>query len=45
LLGNYIVSQFKAGRNWPFGATLSVTVLAVMMIATIIYFRKGGRTL
>ena len=45
LLGNYIVSQFKAGRNWPFGATLSVTILAVMMVATIIYFRKGGRTL
>jgi spermidine/putrescine transport system permease protein len=45
LLGNYIVTQFKSGRNWPFGATLSVTILAVMMVATVIYFRKGGRTL
>jgi len=45
LLGNYIVTQFKSGRNWPFGATLSVTILVVMMLATIIYFRKGGKTL
>ena len=45
LLGNYIVTQFKSGRNWPFGATLSVTILAVMMIATVIYFRKGGKTI
>jgi spermidine/putrescine transport system permease protein len=45
LLGNYIVTQFKSGRNWPFGATLSVTILAIMMVATIIYFKKGGKTL
>jgi spermidine/putrescine transport system permease protein len=45
LLGNYIVSQFGAARNWPFGAALSSTILAVMLIATIYYFRSGARTL
>ncbi len=45
LLGNYIVAQFGSGRNWPFGATLSFAVLILMLIATIVYFRQGGKTL
>lgn len=44
-LGDYIVSQFLQARNWPFGSALSVTVMIVMLAATVIYFRKGGRTL
>ncbi len=44
LLGNYIVTQFGAARNWPFGSALSGAVLFVMLIATIAYFRTGGRT-
>ncbi|CAN5840684.1 ABC transporter permease [soil metagenome] len=45
LLGDYIVSQFQQARNYPFGSAMSVTVMLVMLIATIVYFRKGGRTL
>jgi len=45
LLGSYIVTQFLTARNWPFGAALSFVLMAVMLTATIIYFRKGGRTL
>jgi spermidine/putrescine transport system permease protein len=45
LLGNYIVLQFQSGRNWPFGAALSFTILAAMLVATTIYFRTGGKTL
>ncbi len=45
LLGNYIVSQFGAARNWPFGAALSSAILIVMLIATIYYFRSGAKTL
>ena len=45
LLGSYIVSQFLTARNWPFGASLSFVLMAVMLTATIVYFRKGGRTL
>lgn len=44
-LGDYIVSQFLQARNWPFGSALSVSVMIVMLVATVIYFRKGGRTL
>jgi spermidine/putrescine transport system permease protein len=45
LLGDYIVSQFLAARNQPFGSALSFAVLAVMLIATIVYFRTGARNL
>lgn len=45
LLGNYIVGQFGAARNWPFGAAMSSTILIVMLIAAIYYFRSGARTL
>jgi spermidine/putrescine transport system permease protein len=45
LLGDYIVSQFLAARNQPFGSALSFAVLAVMLIATIVYFRTGAKNL
>lgn len=45
LLGNYIVTQFGAARNWPFGAAMSSAILIVMLVATIYYFRSGAKTL
>lgn len=45
LIGEYIVTQFGAARNWPFGASLSSGILIVMLIATIYYFRSGAKTL
>ncbi|CAN7264428.1 ABC transporter permease [Rhizobium sp. LjRoot30] len=32
MLGNIIQMQFGASRNWPFGAALSVVLLAVMLV-------------
>jgi spermidine/putrescine transport system permease protein len=45
LLGDYIVSQFLAARNWPFGSALSFAVMFVMLLATTFYFRVGAKTL
>lgn len=45
LLGSYIVTQFLTARNWPVGASLSFVLMAVMLVATLVYFRKGGRNL
>jgi spermidine/putrescine transport system permease protein len=45
LLGSYIVSQFLTARNWPVGASLSFVLMAIMLSATIVYFRSGGRNL
>ncbi len=45
LLGSYIVTQFLTARNFPFGAALSTVLMVIMLTATVIYFRKGGRTI
>jgi spermidine/putrescine transport system permease protein len=45
LLGDYIVSQFLAARNWPFGSALSFVIMFVMLLATMFYFRVGAKTL
>jgi spermidine/putrescine transport system permease protein len=45
LLGDYIVSQFLAARNQPFGSALSIAVMTVMLGAVIMYFRSGARNL
>ena len=45
LLGSYIVNQFLAARNWPFGSAMSFAVMAVMLAATLVYFRAGGKNL
>ena len=43
MLGNLIELQFGAGRNWPLGAALSLTLLAIVMVALIFYVRAVGR--
>ena len=43
MLGNLIELQFGQGRNWPLGAALSLTLLAIVMIAMIIYVRSAQR--
>jgi spermidine/putrescine transport system permease protein len=45
MLGSYVVRQFLSARDWPFGSALSVAILAVMLVAALIYFRSGGRNL
>ncbi len=45
LLGSYIVTQFGTARNFPFGASLSVVLMVVMLTGTLAYFRSGGRNL
>jgi spermidine/putrescine transport system permease protein len=32
MVGNLIQSQFFQARDWPFGATLAVSVIAITMI-------------
>ena len=43
MLGNLIELQFGAGRNWPLGAALSVTLLALVMAALLMYVRTTQR--
>jgi spermidine/putrescine transport system permease protein len=45
MIGNLIQSQFLTVRDWPFGSAFSVLLMAIVLVTTLIYFRKGGRTL
>jgi spermidine/putrescine transport system permease protein len=42
LIGNFIEFQFGQGRNWPLGAALSMTLMAVVLIALLVYVRNAG---
>lgn len=44
MIGNVIQSQFLSVRDYPFGAAFSFVLMAAMLVATLIYFRTGGRT-
>ncbi len=43
VLGTFIVRQFQAARNWPFGSALSVVLMGVMLAAVLIRTRTGAR--
>jgi spermidine/putrescine transport system permease protein len=40
MLGNLIELQFGQGKNWPLGAALSITLLAIVMGAMMLYVRS-----
>jgi spermidine/putrescine transport system permease protein len=42
MLGNLIELQFGQGRNWPLGAALSISLLAIVMVALFVYVRSAG---
>lgn len=44
MLGNLIELQFGAGRNWPLGAAISITLMAVVMVALLVYVRNASRS-
>lgn len=43
MLGNLIELQFGQGRNWPLGAALSITLLALVMAALLFYVKTAQR--
>jgi spermidine/putrescine transport system permease protein len=44
MIGNVIQSQFLSVRDYPFGSAFSFVLMAMMLVATLIYFRMGART-
>jgi spermidine/putrescine transport system permease protein len=42
LVGNLVQQQFLAARNWPFGAAASMVLMALTLLATLIYTRVSG---
>jgi spermidine/putrescine transport system permease protein len=44
MLGNLIEMQFGSGRNWPLGAAMSITMMALVMLALIFYVRNASKS-
>jgi spermidine/putrescine transport system permease protein len=44
MLGNFIELQFGQGRNWPLGAALAILLMAIVMIALLVYVRNASRS-
>jgi len=44
MIGNVIQSQFLSVRDYPFGSAFSFVLMAIMLLATLVYFRMGART-
>lgn len=40
MIGNLIQNQFGSGRNWPFGAALSFALLAIVLLAMMLYLMR-----
>jgi len=44
MIGNLIELQFGQGHNWPLGASLSITLMVIVMVALLVYVRNAGRS-
>jgi len=40
MIANLIELQFGQGRNWPLGASLSISIMAIVTIALLVYVRN-----
>ncbi len=43
MLGNLIFRQFADARNWPFGAALSLVLMAAVMLILTVYAWRAER--
>ena len=44
MLGNLIELQFGQGRNWPLGSAISITLMAIVMLALLFYVRNAAKS-
>jgi len=44
MLGNLIELQFGQGRNWPLGSAISITLMAIVMVALLVYVRNASNS-
>ena len=43
IIGNLIKNQFLTARNWPFGAAISIFLVALTFILVKVYKNLGGK--
>lgn len=44
MLANLIELQFGAGRNWPLGAAISITIMILVTLALLVYVKNGAKS-
>ena len=44
LLGNLLQQQFMTVRDWPFGSAIGFLMMAIMLAATLLYFRTSAQS-
>jgi spermidine/putrescine transport system permease protein len=45
MIGNVVQQQFTGARDWPFGASLSLVLTALVMVLLWAVMKKGGKEL
>lgn len=45
MIGNVVQQQFTTARDWPFGASLSLMLTALVMILLYVIMKRGGKEL
>ncbi|MBS9719033.1 ABC transporter permease [Pseudohalocynthiibacter aestuariivivens] len=43
MIGNLIAIQFGSSRNWPFGSAAALILMAVVMVALLLYVRHSAK--
>jgi spermidine/putrescine transport system permease protein len=43
MIGNLIQQQFLEAQNWPFGAALTIVMMAFLLVWMLIYVRSASR--
>lgn len=43
MIGNLVEQQFLASRNWPFGSALAVVIMAVVLVALLVFTARTDR--
>ena len=43
MIGNLMQMEFGASRNWPFGAALGFSLLAIVLLTMMLYLLRFGR--
>jgi spermidine/putrescine transport system permease protein len=45
MIGNLLQQQFLEVRDWPFGSAVGFILMVTVLLATMLYFRTGSKTL
>jgi spermidine/putrescine transport system permease protein len=43
LIGNLVANEFRTAIDWPFGAALSMVLVAMMLVVIVVYLRVLGK--